>query len=371
MKKLIGILMIVTILAACAPAATTAAPTQPPAPTQAPTTPPPTVAPTTPPPTKAPTALPAPPKPTLLTDKLGTAQDLVPTDAEIAAAKKALGSGKIGLIPCTMGSEYHATVANSALARAKDLGIAADVFDPQAKADQQISAIENFVSAGAKVIVICVLDPAVVKPALQAAVAAGVFIVQTSGRESAINGIGISIEDADLGCANGELAAQAITTVLGGKGTVAILDYPDLPNVVIRADNIEKCLKQNAPNAVIVGRFKGGTTDFGQTSMENALQAHPDINVVASINDAGAYGAITALEAAKKDPAKTIVVGIDAEAHAKDLIKAGGMYYGTIDTNPQATGVMAINAAIKLLAGATVEKNIKVDVVKMTKATLQ
>jgi ribose transport system substrate-binding protein len=270
-----------------------------------------------------------------------------------------------------MGSEYHSTVANSALSRAKDLGIKAEVFDPQAKAEQQISAIENFVSAGAKVIVICVLDPAVVKSAIQDAVDAGVFIVQTSGIDSAINGIGISVDDADLGCANGELAAQAITTVLGGKATVAILDYPDLPNVVIRADNIEKCLKQGAPDATIVGRFKGGTTDLGQTSMENALQAFPKIDVVASINDAGAYGALTALEAAKKDPAKTLIVGIDAESNAKDLIKAGGIYYGTIDSNPSETGVMAINAAVKLLAGATVPKNIKVAVVKITKDTLK
>jgi ABC-type sugar transport system substrate-binding protein len=363
MKKIAVVLMAMILLAACGPAATTA-PTKAPA-TAAPAEP--VLIPTLPPPTE----IPKPTAPTLLTDKLGTAADLVPSDSEIADAKATLGTGKIGIIPCTMGSEYHSTVANSAVARAKDLGITAEIFDPQAKADQQISAIENFVSAGAKVIVICVLDPAVVKPALDAAVAAGVFIVQTSGRESAINGIGISIEDADLGCAAGELAGEAINTILGGKGTVAILDYPDLPNVVIRADNIESCLKKTAPNATIVGRFKGGTTDFGQTSMENALQAYPDIDVVASINDAGAYGALTALEAAKKDPAKTIIVGIDAEANAKDLIKAGGMYYGTVDTNPSETGVMAINAAIKLLAYATVEKNIKVEVVKMTKATLK
>lgn len=340
MKKLVVFVLVLTILTACAQ-------------TQAPTTP----------------TLPS--KPTLLTDKLGEAKDLVPTDAEIATAKIVLGTGKIGLIPCTMGSEYHSTVANSAVARAKELGITAEISDPQAKAEAQITAIENFVSAGAKVIVICVLDPAVVKPALQAAVDKGVYIVQTSGRESAINGIGISIEDADLGCAAGELAGDAIDSILGGKATVAILDYPDLPNVVIRADNIEKCLKQKAPDANIVGRYKGGTTDFGQTSMENALQAHPDIDVVASINDAGAYGALTALQAAKKDPAKTIIVGIDAEAHAKDLIKAGGMYYGTVDTNPSDTGVMAINAAVKLLSGATVYKNIKVAVVKVTKDTIK
>ena len=337
MKKLVVLVMLAAILVACAPAATS-----------------------------APTAS----APTLLTDKLGTAADLVPTAAEITAAKAALGSGKVGIIPCTMGSDYHSTVANSAMDEAKKQGITAEIFDPQAKAEQQISAIENFVSAGAKAIVICVLDPAVVKSALQAAADAGVYIVQTSGRESAINGIGISVDDADLGCANGQLAGEAINKVLGGKATVAILDYPDLPNVVIRADNIEKCLKEVAPNATIVGRFKGGTTDFGQTSMENALQANPNIDVVASINDAGAYGALTALEAAGKDPAKTIIVGIDGEAHAKELIKQGGMYYGTIDANPAGTGVMAIDAVIKLLAHATVEKNIKVDIIKETKDTL-
>jgi len=310
-------------------------------------------------------------KPTLLTDRLGEAADLVPTDAEIKAAVTALGTGEIGIIPCTMGSEYHSTVANSALARAKELGLKAEVSDPQAKAEAQITAIENLTAAGAKVIMICVVDPAVVKPAIQAAVDKGVYIVQTSGRESALNGIGISIEDADLGCAAGELAGEAIASRLGGNATVAILDYPDLPNVVIRADNIEKCLKAKAAAANIVGRFKGGTTDFGQTSMENALQANPDINVVASINDAGAYGALTALEAAGKDPATTVIVGIDAEQHAKELIQQGGMYYGTVDTNPAETGIMGINAAVKLLAAAKVFKDIKVPVVKVTADTLK
>jgi len=350
MKKFAALLMLAALLAACAPAPTAA-----PAPTEAPAT-------------EAPEAVRT--EPTLLTEGLGTAADLVPTDAEIEMATTFLGDGKIGIIPCTMGSEYHSTVANSALARAEELGVTAEVFDPQAKAESQISAIENFVSAGAKVIVICVLDPAVVAPAIESAVAAGVYIVQTSGRESAVNGIGISVEDSDLGCAAGELAGEAINTVLAGTASVAILDYPDLPNVVIRADNIESCLKETAPNATIVGRFKGGTTDFGQTSMENALQANPEINVVASINDAGAYGAVTALEAAQKDPATTIIVGIDAEAHALELIEAGGMYYGTIDSNPSQTGVMAIDAAMKLLAGATVPKNIKVDIVKITAATM-
>ncbi len=370
MKKLSIMLMAAFVLAACAPTVApppTAAPTAIP-----PTAAPPTAAPPTAVPTVAPTAAPAAPHPTLLTDKLGTADDLVPTQAEIDTAKQVLGSdGLIGIVACTMSTEYHATVANSAKAAADKLGLKAEIFDSEVKADKQISAIENFVAKGAKVIVLCVLDPKVIEAAVKEAATKGVFIVQYAGRESAVNGISVSIEDADLGCAAGEIAGDAIVKEKSGKANVAILDYPDLPQVVVRADNIEKCLKAKAPDATIVGRFLGGTTENGLKSMETALQAHPEIDVVASINDAGAYGALTALQAAGKDPKTTIIVGIDAEAKAKDLIKSGNFYRGTVDTSPAKTGEMVIDAAIKILASATVPKNIRVPVTKMTADTLK
>jgi ABC-type sugar transport system substrate-binding protein len=354
MKKLAFLLLFAILLSACGQAATPAAESE---------------APETAAETEA-VEVTAPSAPTLITDGLGTAEDLEPTEAEIEIARQQLEGSLIGIVACTMGTEYHATVANSAAARAEELGFTAEIFDPQQQAEAQISAIENFVSAGARVIVICVLDPAVVAAALQEAADAGVYIVQYAGRESAVNGISISIEDSDLGCAAGQIASNIVNTELGGEATVAILDYPDLPNVVVRADNIESCLTEGSPNVTITGRYLGGTTDNGLSSMETALQANPDINVVVSINDAGAYGAMTALEAAGADPATTVIVGIDAETQALDLIAEGGMYRGTVDTAPAVTGVMTINAAVKLLAGATVYQNIRVPVAQITIDTL-
>lgn len=311
------------------------------------------------------------PNPTLTTDSLGTDKDLVPTQAEIDKASKLLKDETVGIVACTMSTEYHSTVANAAKAAAEKAGLKAEIYDPEAKADKQIQAIEDFVAKGAPAIVLCVLDPKVTEAAVKEAVDQGVFIIQYAGRESALNGIGISIEDADLGCAAGEIAADAINSKKGGNATVAILDYPDLPNVVTRADNIEKCLKEKAPNVNIVGRYLGGTTENGLKSMETALQAHPDIDVVVSINDAGAYGAVNALEAAGKDPASTFVVGIDAEAQAKDLIKQAKYYIGTVDTSPAITGEMVINALMKIFASATAPKNIRVPVTKITSENVQ
>jgi ribose transport system substrate-binding protein len=311
------------------------------------------------------------PQPTLLTDRVGTADDLVPTQAEVDASKAVLGlQGIVGIIACNLSSEYHATVPKAAQERAAQLGLHVEVFDSETKADRQIAAIENFVSKGARAIILCVIDPKVVEAAVQEAAAQGVFVLQYAGRDLAVNGIGISIEDADLGCAAGEIAAALIVKEKNGQANVAILHYPDLPNVVVRADAIERCLKQKAPGVTIVGRYLGGTPENGLRSMETALQAHPDIDVVVSINDAGAYGAVNALEAAGKDPKATIVVGIDAEAQAKDLIKQGKFFRGTVDTSPAKTGEMIINAVVKLLSGSTVPKAIRVPVTQITADSL-
>jgi len=143
---------------------------------------------------------------------------------------------------------------------------------------------------------------------------------------------------------------------------VAILDYPDLPNVVVRAQNMAAALLKAAPGAVIVGNYLGGTPQNGLNSMESALQAHPDINVVASINDAGALGAMKALQNAGRTSSDTIIVGIDADKQAVEYIKQGTMYRGTVDTAPAATGVLAVNAVVKLLAGSTLPQKVRVPV---------
>jgi len=307
----------------------------------------------------------------LIADKLGSPEDLIVTPEEIAKAKKTLGKGMVGVLPCTMTTEYHFALGNSAKKALEGYGFKVQLVDPETRPERQISALENFVAAGARAIVVCVLDPKVLSSALQEAAGQGVYMVQVAGRESVVNGIGISIDDADLGKAAGEYASRLINSEMAGKANVAILDYPDLPNCVIRANNIEKQLRALAPDAKIVGRYLGAWQENGLKSMENALQAHPEINVVVSINDAGAYGAMQALETAKKDPDKTIIVGIDAEKKALELIRQGGMYRGTVHTKPVETGWLAAEAVVKLLAGSPAPKEIKVPVKVITKAELQ
>lgn len=373
---MILVLLVALVLAACtqtteeatqAPAEEptaeeVAAPTEEPmAPTEEPTE----ALPTAEPPTaEPPTEEPAPTvkEPTLITEGLGVAEDLVPTDQEIEDAKAAIGDGFIGIIACTYETDYHSTVANAAEQRLEELDVPVQTWDSQVNVETQIQGIENFVASGADVIIICVFDPPSVESAVAEAADAGVKIVQYAGRDAAaFGGVTISIEDEDLGRVAGEYAAQLINDELGGTAQVAILDYPDIPQVVARAEAIEAALT-SATEAEIVGNYLGGTTENGLQSMETALQANPDINVVVSINDAGALGAYEVLDAAGRTRDDTIIVGIDADPSALELIEAGTMYRGTVDTAPAETGVMSANAAIKLMAGGTLPQNVRVPV---------
>lgn len=304
--------------------------------------------------------------------ELGIAEELVPTDEEIEAAIEALGDdGFVGIIACTYSSEWHFSAADSARQHLEEHGIRVESFDAEINAERQISAIENFTSSGAQVLIVCLFDPPSVQSALEEAAEAGVQIVQYAGRQMAdLGGVTVSAEDEDMGLIAGTYAAQLITEELDGEANVAILDYPDVANVVVRAEAIAAALAEGAPDAVIVGNYLGGTTEFGLNSMETALIEHPEINVIVSINDAGAYGGMQALENAGIEDA--IIVGIDAEEQAVELIKAGGMYRGTVSTAPAGNGLMAAHAAIKLLAGAELEhQNFAVPLELVTAETLE
>jgi ABC-type sugar transport system substrate-binding protein len=282
----------------------------------------------------------------------GSEQDLTLTPAQESKIKTAAKGQRVGIVSCTMGSEYHSSVAKAAKAEAERLGFTADVFDSKTEPSTQVQGVETFLAQGVKALVICELDPNTVRNVLKQAASQGVTVVEVSGREAyKLGGISVSVQDADLGRAAGSAAREIIDAGAQDNVKVAVLDLPDIPQVVVRADNIVAELKKSKKNVTIVGRYTGPTTDAGLSSIETVLQRYPDLDGVVGINDAGAYGAVKAFEAAGRKPGNAFAIGIDAEAKAKSDITAGGILKATVDTRPADTGAMAVRAYGKLLAG--------------------
>jgi len=105
----------------------------------------------------------------------------------------------------------------------------------------------------------------------------------------------------------------------------------------------------------------------GYTVTQNVLQANPDINGVFSANDEMALGALRAMQQAGK---RVPIIGVDATEDALKSILAGEMY-GSVAQGNYDMGLLAIEKAIELKAGKTIEKRIDSGATLITKENAQ
>jgi serine/threonine protein kinase/DNA-binding LacI/PurR family transcriptional regulator len=297
----------------------------------------------------------------------GTPDDLKLSDGEITVARESLSGSFIGMMACTLNTDYHASLARAVRTRAQALNLPVKVEDSQTEQFRQPAIINSFIAQGAKVIVICELDEQSIAPAVAAARQAGVKLIRFSDVVNDTGTVTITFRNEDMGQAVGYYAADLVNKEMGGQATIAILDYP-LAATMKRADAMQKALLERAPNAKIVGRWPGGLADAGEQSMATALQKFPAINVIMSINDAGAYGAVQALRKAGRKPGEVAIISVDAETEARRMIDAGEFFRASVDSGAVESGELAVDAAVKLLAGSPVPKQIFLRGIVVTRA---
>lgn len=303
-----------------------------------------------------PTPLPAP---TVLPGVSAPAADIEPTRDEVALARQRLGAnGFIGYIACTLDSEYHAGLARELrdLAALDELELR--VYDSQADPYAQITQIERARTDGARALIVCPLDPSLLEDTLSSAQALNLPLVLFAGAMPSYGGVLVNGDNYELGLEPGRLAGRIIRDEMGGQADVIILDFPDLPDIVRRADGIEDGIREFAPQANIIGRFLGATRDYGKATVAKLLADGVKFNVIVSINDAGSFGAIDALREAGFSPDSVVITSVDAEALALQYIRDGYFMRGSLQSARGAAARALMNAMLKLLAGATIPERV-------------
>ena len=284
--------------------------------------------------------------------------------SQIAAVKKASKGKLIAIVCATMETQYHATLCKHAKALAESLGFTAEIFDAQTDSNRELQGLQDFVSKGAYAILDDSLGGNAIVNEVKQAISQGVLVVQlTSTAYGSLGAITVSVNDATIAKAEGEAAGSFAAAKYGSKTVqLAVTNYPSIPDLVTRANNIVAAFKSKDPHVNIVGEFLGGTSSNGFASMQTALQKFPDIQGVVGINDAGNLGAYKALKNAGHSGSSTFIFGIDCDPAAVALIKQNTMYKGCVDTNPGGTGQIAVRAVSLYLLGQTVPGNISVPV---------
>lgn len=299
--------------------------------------------------------------------------NIVPDSATVIAARSQLGStGFVAYIACTQDTEYHAGLAREITDVAKRYGLNYRLYDSQTDAYREITLVEKARAEGASALIICPLDINLLDTSLRSAQTAGVPLVFHADNIPTYGGVMVGGDAYLLGLAPGQFAGKLVRDEMNGEANVIILDYPDRADIVTRANGLEDGLKEFAPNANVIGRYLGATREFGKASVEKLLKEGVEFNLILSINDAGAFGAIEAMEEANIDPGSVQIVSIDAEALAQEYIRTGYFMRGSVQSSRVETAQALVDAAIQLLAGGTVPETILVppgDIV--TKETLE
>jgi len=299
-----------------------------------------------------------PPKAIVEIGEEGAASDVAPTSAQIETAKQALGSGFIAYVTCNQTSEYHATQAREMGDLARQDGLSYRVYDSNTDEYQQLTQIERARTDGAKAIILCPLNAQLLDGSLKSIQDAGIPLVLLSSDIPGYGAVQVVGDEFLLGKKPGELAGQIIRDEKDGQANVIILDYPDLPHIVTRANGLEAGLLEFAPDAHIIGRYLGATREFAEKSVTELLNQGVEFDTILSINDAGSFGAIAALEKAGISPDSVLITSVDAEVQAREYIREGRYIRGSVDPGRAEISKTVIDIVIQLLSGGTVPERI-------------
>lgn len=274
---------------------------------------------------------------------------------DISEGKK--DSCKIGITVMDLANPHFAALVQSFKETAKERGYSVSEADAAGDVSKQVTQIENFIQKEMDVIVIAAVEANGIQDITKQAMDEGIKIVSYS---TVIENFDTEflVDSEKTGYACGKAAADWINENYGDETVEwAMIDLPEIPEIIMRADNIVKAIEENAPNAKLVNQAAGDSSEVAMAAAENFLQANPDIKVICAVGSGGGIGANEAFKSVTDEYDKVAVFSIDAgetevinilnEDPQKATISLGG---------PKKHGQLMVDYCEKLMNGEEIEK---------------
>ena len=269
-----------------------------------------------------------------------------------SSSAEATGNGSIGFSVSTLNNPFFVTLSDGAKAKAKEADVELIVVDAGDDVAKQTSDIEDLISKNISVLIVNPVDSDAVAPAVEDAVAKGIKVISV---DRAVNGVDVDCAIASDNVAGAKMATEYLVELVGEGEKVAELEGVSGASATIdRGAGFHEVADSKLD--VVTKQTANFNRSEGMTVMENMLQSNPDIKGVFAHNDEMALGAVEAI--AGKD---IVVIGFDATDDALAAIKDGKMA-ATVAQKPELMGQTAVETAVKIINGESVEKTIPVEV---------
>ena len=232
-------------------------------------------------------------------------------------------------------------------------GVELIAVDSKEDVATQLGQVENFVAQGVDAIIIIPANTDAADPMTKAAQDAGIPLVYVNRIPSNLPE-GVAYVGSDSIQA-GIMQAEWLAEKLGGKGNVVIMNGDLAQEAAQKRTEGEKQVFATFPDIQII---KEDTASWdraqGLALMENWLSTGDQIDAVASNNDEMAIGALQAIESAGL-LGQILVGGVDASPDALAEMDKGRLNV-TVFQNAKGQGEGGIQAAIALARGEKIEQ---------------
>ena len=237
----------------------------------------------------------------------------------------------------------------------KKLGYDVKIYDAggYGNLQKQVSQIEDVITRKVAGIVLVPASSDGTVPVVEKAIAAGIPVVNDGIATHSDKVTGFVGEPSYVMT---ELLASYAADKLGGKGNVAMLSGPSgLDLTKLRVNGFKDYLAKYPGMKVVAEKFTSTASSEALSTMQDFLQAHPDLKAVYAFNGPIAIGAVQALRAAGKKPGDVMVLTTDMEKETKRLIEEGWIQ-ATIVSQPVTMARLAVKRAVEAAEGKTIPK---------------
>ncbi|MBB4227173.1 sugar ABC transporter substrate-binding protein [Rhizobium mongolense] len=257
-------------------------------------------------------------------------------------------------------------------------GVTLQIEDAQNDVGKQLSQVQNFVASGVDAIIVNPVDTDATVALSQAADAAGIPLIYVNRQPVNVDQLPekqafVASDEKE----SGTLETKEVCRLLKEAGKTeakAVVMMGELSNQAarMRTQDIKDVIA--TPECSFIKIVEEQTANWSRTQgadlMTNWLSAGVEFDAVIANNDEMAIGAIQSLKAAGKDMKDVIVSGVDATQDALAAMAAGDLDVSVFQ-NAAGQGKGAVDAALKVARGETVEKKGYVPFELVTPANLK
>jgi ribose transport system substrate-binding protein len=255
---------------------------------------------------------------------------------------------RAGGVSKTLTNEYWRSLGEGYQNFADGVGVTVAYQAAQSEGDQlgQLTIAEGMVTQGFDVLLLSPQTDANLQPVLEQANAAGIPVLNVNDAviPNAAHYVGNVQRD------NGVRVANWFIENFPEGGKVAVIEgQPGVYAAVQRTDGFTATISESGAFEVVASVPGNWDRQISYDAATNILQQHPDLIGFYANNDGMALGIVEAVRAEGLQD-QVAVFGTDGISDAYASIRAGELT-GTVDSFPVLTGEVAMEVALRLVAG--------------------